>query len=337
MIKTSSTGWVKSLLLFCLGLFLTVFCCLEVTANTRAKITVTKTNYQGWQDSYILSNGQVEAVVVPTVGRIMQFRFKGGESTFWENDQVYGKAPNVKSEEWGYFGTGGDKTWPAPQSAWEKITGTGWPPPATFDSIPLTAKVNRREVTLISPIDPFYGVRFYRKITLEPHKPKIKITTTYEKVKGKPQNVSVWIVTQLRDPVTVYAALPQPSIFPEGYNKQSENLPANLKVYNGLLSLTRDRNKSHKIGCDASTLLWMGEKVAVRIDSPRVSGASYPDNNSSAEIYTNLDPKAYVELEFLSPLKTLQVGEKMDLTTTYTLIPRLTENAEQEARKIMRR
>jgi Domain of unknown function (DUF4380) len=325
----------KSLLLFGLGFLLTVCCCLEVNANIPAKITVTKTNYQGWQDSYILSNGQVEAVVVPKVGRIMQFRFKDGEGTFWENSQLYGKAPNVKSEEWGYFGAGGDKTWPAPQSAWEKITGRGWPPPATFDSIPVTARVNPREVTLISPIDPFYGIRIYRKITLEPDKPVMKVTTTYEKVNGKSQNVSVWIVTQFRDPVAVYAVLPQPSIFSEGYNKQSENLPANLKVDNGLLSLARDRNKSHKIGCDASTLLWMGEKVAVRIDSPRIPGASYPDKNSSAEIYTNLDPDAYVELEFLSPLKTLGVGQKMDLTTTYTLIPRRTDNAEQEARKIL--
>ena len=334
MIKNiTSTHWFKILVV----IFFTVFCSIEVTANTIAKITVTKTNYQGWRDSYILSNGQVEAVVVPKVGRIMQFRFKGGEATFWENNQVYGKAPNVKSEEWGYFGAGGDKTWPAPQSAWEKITGTAWPPPATFDSVPFTAKVNRHEVTLISPIDPFYGIRVYRKITLEPRKPVMKVTTTYEKVKGKPQNVSVWIVTQLCDPVKVYAALPQPSIFPEGYNKQSENLAANLKVNNGLLSLTRDRNKSHKIGSDAGTLLWMGKKVAVRIDSPRVPGASYPDNNSSAEIYTNLDPKAYVEIEFLSPLKTLRVGQKMDLTTTYTLIPRITENAEQEARKILGR
>ncbi|BDA69906.1 hypothetical protein CAL7716_040720 [Calothrix sp. PCC 7716] len=334
MIKNiTSTRWFKILVV----IFFTVFCSIEVTANTIAKITVTKTNYQGWRDSYILSNGQVEAVVVPKVGRIMQFRFKGGEGTFWENEQVYGKAPNVKSEEWGYFGAGGDKTWPAPQSAWEKITGRAWPPPATFNSVPFSAKVNRHEVTLISPIDPFYGIRVYRKITLEPRKPVMKVTTTYEKVKGKPQNVSVWIVTQLCDPVKVYAALPQPSIFPEGYNKQSENLAANLKVNNGLLSLTRDRNKSHKIGSDAGTLLWMGKKVAVRIDSPRVPGASYPDNNSSAEIYTNLDPKAYVEIEFLSPLKTLRVGQKMDLTTTYTLIPRITENAEQEARKIMGR
>jgi hypothetical protein len=325
----------KSLLLLCLAFFLGAFFCLDVTANIPAKITVTKTNYQGWQNSYILSNPQVEAVVVPKVGRIMQFRFKGGEPIFWENSQVYGKAPNIKSEEWGYFGAGGDKTWPAPQSEWEKITGKGWPPPATFDSVPVTARVNSSEVTLISPIDPFYGIRIYRKITLEQDKPVMKITTTYEKVTGKPQNVSVWIVTQLRDPVAVYAALPQQSIFPEGYNKQSENLPANLKVDNGLLSLKRDRNKSHKIGSDASTLLWMGEKVTVRIDSPRVPGASYPDNNSSAEIYTNLDPNNYVEFEFLSPLKTLRIGEKIDLTTTYTLIKRISDNSEQEAKKIM--
>ena len=55
-------------------------------SSISAKITVTKTNYQGWQDSYILSNGQVEAVIVPKVGRVMQFRFKDGENTFWEND-----------------------------------------------------------------------------------------------------------------------------------------------------------------------------------------------------------------------------------------------------------
>ena len=125
----------KSLLLLCSGFLLTAFCCLAVSAIIPAKITVSKANYQGWQDSYILSNGQVEAVVVPKVGRIMQFGFKNGENTFWENTQVYGKAPNIKSEEWGYFGAGGDKTWPAPQSEWEKITGRGWPPPDTFDSI----------------------------------------------------------------------------------------------------------------------------------------------------------------------------------------------------------
>lgn len=297
------------------------------------KITVTKINYQGWEDSYILSNSQVEAIIVPEIGRIMQFRFLGGENTFWENSQIYGKIPDSKSEEWDNFG--GDKAWPAPQSEWKKITKISWPPPAAFDSVAVEIQVQENEITLISEVDPFYGIRYYRKIALEPNKPIMKVTTTFEKVKGDSQQVSVWTITQLNEPVSVYAAIPQPSIFPQGYNKQSDNLPANLKVDNGILSLKRDRDKAHKIGSDASTLLWVGENVAVRMDSPRIDKAIYPDNNSSAEIYTNYDPKAYVELEFLSPLKTLQLGEKMDLTVTYTLFKTTSEDIEEQVRKIL--
>ena len=326
---------LKHLLLFCLGLFLTIICYLTVNTKMSEKITVTKTNYQGWKDSYILSNSQVEAIIVPAIGRIMQFRLVGGENTFWENSQIYGKLPQIKSEEWDNFG--GDKTWPAPQSEWEKITTISWPPPATFDSLPVEIKVQNNELTLISEIDPFYGIRSYRKITLEPNKPIMKITTTFEKVEGDAQQVSVWTITQLNEPVSVYALIPQNSIFPQGYNQQSEDNPANLKIDRGILSLKRDRNKAHKIGTDASTLLWVGENVAVRMDSPRIDQVIYPDNNSSAEIYTNYDPKAYVELEFLSPLKTLQVGEKMDLTVTYTLIETTSENVETQARKILER
>ncbi|WP_208821785.1 hypothetical protein [Tolypothrix sp. PCC 7910] len=303
-----------------------------------AKITVTKTNYQGWKDSWVLSNGEVEAVIVPAIGRVMQFRFKGEENTFWENAKIAGKAPNPAAKEWENFG--GDKTWPAPQSDWEKITGRGWPPPLGFDSFDsgsIQSQVKGNEVTLIYPVDPFYGIRTYRRINLDAKKAVMTISTTFEKVKGQPKDVSVWVITQLREPVAVYAALPQPSIFPEGYNKQSEELPANLKVENGIISLTRDPKKSHKIGCDASSLLWVGEKVAVRMDSPRIAGVSYPDQESSAEIFTSADPDAFIELEFLSPLKNLKVGQRMDLTTTYTLMRRKSAIADQEARMIFGR
>lgn len=326
---------LQHLLLFCLGLFLITGCYLIINTNMPEKIAIKKINYQGWEDSYILSNSQVEAIIVPEIGRIMQFRFEGGENTFWEDSQLYGKTPNLKSEEWNNYG--GDKTWPAPQSKWEDITNRSWPPPTTFDSVPIKAKLENNQVTLISEIDPFYGIRFYRQIRLEPNQPIMKIATTFEKVKGDSQEVSVWTITQLNEPVSVYAAIPQNSIFAQGYNKQSDELPANLKIDNGILSLKRDRNKAHKIGSDASTLLWVGETVAVRMDSPRIDKANYPDNNSSAEIYTNYDPKAYVELEFLSPLKTLQVGEKMDLTVTYTLIKTTSENIEEQVRKILER
>ena len=326
---------LKHLLLSCLGLFLAGICYLMVNVNMLEEMTIKKINYRGWEDSYILSNSQVEAIIVPAIGRIMQFRFLGGENAFWEDSKIYGKIPNPQSEEWDNFG--GDKTWPAPQSKWEEITKISWPPPVTFDSVPVNVKVQKNELTLISEIDPFYGIRFYRQITLEPNQPIMKITITFEKVKGDSQQVSVWTITQLNEPVSVFAAIPQNSIFPQGYNKQFEDLPANLKIDNGILSLTRDANEAHKIGSDASTLLWVGEKTTVRMDSPRIDKAIYPDNNSNSEIYTNYNPKAYVELEFLSPLKTLEVGEKMDLSVTYTLFKTTSENLEEQARKILGR
>src|SRR5467141_1441152 len=79
-----------------------------------------RTNYHGWADSILVSNGRVEAVIVPAIGRVMQFRFAGEEDgPFWENRAMEGKAPDSESKEWSNFG--GDKTWPAPQSDWPKM------------------------------------------------------------------------------------------------------------------------------------------------------------------------------------------------------------------------
>lgn len=323
---------VKAWKLWSLGLLLTIILSWMQVVLSQDAVKVAKIDYRGWHNSIVLSNSQTEIVIVPAIGRVMQFRFQNEAATFWENRKLDGKLPYHRSENWANFG--GDKTWVAPQSDWEKVTGRSFPPPSAFDSMPVTAKVKGNSVALISPVDPFYGIQTNRQIRLDPKQAVMTIDTTYKKVKGEPREVAIWTITQLREPVGVYVKLPQPSIFPSGYIRQT-GLPANLKVKNGILSLTRDRQRQHKIGSDASTLLWLGEKVALRIDSPRLAQANYPHPGSNSEIYTNADPDAYVELEFLSPLQKLRVGEKMQLTTTYTLIKRTTTNAEVEARKIL--
>src|SRR6266536_3501346 len=79
------------------------------------------TNYHGWSNSILVSNGRVEAMIVPAIGRVMQFRFAGEEDgPFWENRVLDGRKPEPESKEWGNFG--GDKTWPAPQADWWRIT-----------------------------------------------------------------------------------------------------------------------------------------------------------------------------------------------------------------------
>ncbi|MHB8522879.1 MAG: DUF4380 domain-containing protein [Limisphaerales bacterium] len=299
------------------------------------RVTVTRTSYHGWANAIVLGNGQVEAVIVPAIGRVMQFRFVGEEGPFWENRELDGQAPNPNAVEWGNFG--GDKTWPAPQSEWPRLTDRAWPPPPAFDSMPVQATVKADVVTLVSPVDPFFGIRTHRSIALDPKKPILTITTTYEKVAGQLSRVSIWTITQLKDPVGVYLPVPEHTLFPEGYDQQSESAPPSLRVYNGLISLTRDSRTSYKIGSDAGTLLWVGEKAMVRIDSKRVRNGQYPDHGCSAEVYTNGGRAAYVELELVGPLHTLRFGDRMERENVYTLLRRSDKDPETDARKLLDR
>ena len=293
---------------------------LAATAVAQSRVTVTRAAYNGWNDALILSNGKVEAIIVPSIGRVMQFRFVGEEGVFWENPAVAGKPVNPESKEWLNFG--GDKPWPAPQADWPKVTPRAWPPPVGFDSSAWDAKTRNNAVELISPVDTHYGIRVRRVIKLDPVKPSLTISTEFEKVSGAPRKVAVWVITQLKDPDRITVPVPPNSRYAEGYNKQSKELPEQFSVKNGGITLKRDPKKSTKIGNDAGTLTWMSDRYILRIESPRVPNAEYPDNGSSAEVYTNLDPLKYVELEMLGPLKELKVGDKIERTNVYTLTRR---------------
>jgi hypothetical protein len=289
--------------------------------SERRPVTIQSVPYHGWPDSLQMSNGQVVAIIVPAIGRVMQFRFAREErGPFFENRALDGKPPDPNATEWVNFG--GDKTWPAPQEDWPKLTPRKWPPPPTFDSVPLKAEVKSSQVELVSPVDPHYGIRTRRMIRLEPGAPVMTIRTIYEKVQGDPVRVGVWVITQLGEPDKAGMILPPKSQYPEGYNKQMEVLPKDLKREGRLLSLKRDPKNQTKIGSDASTLVWMDKDFYLQIDSPGVPGADYPDQGSSAEIYTNPDPLQYIELETLGPLHTMKVGDRIERSNRYTLLLR---------------
>ena len=307
----------------------------QTKAQATHSVSVSKVTYHGWPNSLVLSNGQVEALVVPAIGRVMQFHFVGEGSVFFENREMDGKAPDPAAKDWGNFG--GDKSWPSPQADWEKVTKRSWPPPVGFDSMPVQATVKGKAVELVSAVDPAYGIRERRRIELARREPVMTITTTYEKVSGDPVKVGVWVITQMAEPQRAFIVLPAKSQYPDGYTKLMDVRPRDLKVEDGLLSLTRDQKDATKVGTDGGTLLWMNEQDVLRIDAPRVAGAEYPDQGSSAEIYTNQDPLAYIELETLGPLSTMKVGDHMQRTNTYTLLRRTEKDPAAEAKKILGR
>jgi Domain of unknown function (DUF4380) len=302
---------------------LAVACLCQIT-SAADDVTIEKISYHGWNNCYILKNSVAEVVIVPDVGRVMQFRFAGEEDgVFWENRALDGKLPDPKSKEWGNFG--GDKTWPAPQSDWPKVTDRAWPPPPAFDSMPVKAEIvdlsQSKCVRLESAIDPFYGIKVIRMVALHRNKPVMDIVTTYQKLEGDPLKIGIWTITQLKDPREIMVRVPTNSRFKDGYNKQSTDTPMGIALKGGELTMKRDPAKNTKIGSDASELFWFGENSGLRIELERVADAEYPDQGSSAEIYTNADPLPYVELELLSPLFTPKVGEQLEQTVRYTLLP----------------
>lgn len=306
-----------------------------IQVENESAAVVSKMAYHGWSEALTVSNGKVEAIVVPAIGRVMQFRFKGEEGgPFWENRALDGKAPDSQSSDWLNFG--GDKTWPAPQAEWEKNTGRGWPPPAAFDSMAVDAIVQGEKILLRSKVDPHYGIQVERSITLDPDAPVMRIETTYLKKEGGPVRVAIWTITQLHDPELMLMPLPEKSIFPSGYNKQSDVLPLDLKVENGWVTCRRSSKDSTKIGSDASKLLWGGKTHIVEVESTRERQGEFPDQSSSAEIYTNADPLPYIELELLGPLQRLVAGDKISRVQVYRLFQRSKAPLREQMRSIAR-
>ena len=303
-------------------------------ASQETGVSLARISWHGWPDCYLLSNGSVEAVIVPAIGRVMQFRLAGDTAgAFWENraldGQLHQSAPGQPSPaEW--FNFGGDKCWPAPQSAWPRQQGRDWPPPAAFDSRPMEATATQRSVVLTSPVDPAFGIQVVRHVELEAERPVMRIGTEYRKLFGAPVTVGIWTITQMREPERIFILLPARSSFPQGYVRLMDGEPAELKIEGRLLSFARHPRACAKIGTDGSSMAWVGRNCVVRIDAEDGPG-EYPDGGCLSEVYTNPDPLQYVELETLGPLAAMSAGGQIERTTVYTVLPRSTPDPQAEA------
>jgi len=302
---------------------------LASQATLRAA-TVVSGSYRGWSNAWTLDNGKVRAVAVPGIGRVLQFGFSGEPGVFWENPAMTGKP--MPEEPWNTTGSfGGDKTWPTPQSAWN------WPPPDVFDRSGVDAMPDGDGgLILASPTSPRYGIRTERRITLDPLRPVMRIVTTYLKVQGDPVEVGIWVITQVNEPVKAFLPIPPSPRHLGGLSRTWEWPSAFLRFGLGRVSITRDPAKGQKIGNDSEHLLWVGTKACLRIDNPRVAGATYPDDGCGMEIYTKGDPVPYMELETLAPLRLMSAGDIVSATNTYTLFHRTRRTPEAEADALLR-
>ncbi len=305
-----------------------------------ATVVVTKRSFHGWE-ALVLRNRVAEVTVVPGIGRIMQFALLGGAGSDAASGPLWshpGIGPALGGDENGWINLGGDKAWPAPQSRWEEIAGKGWPPPKTFDASPYEGRIVGDTVELLSPVDPAYGLRVRRTIALAPDKPIVTVETSYEKLAGQPLRAGVWTITQLVSPERIFMRLPAHSTFAGGFAQRLPTRPKDLSVEGRLLSLSRDPAAKTMVVSDGDALLWLGGAAHLLIET--VADAHDPadewPDGAHAQIYTSSDEALpYVELELLSPLRDLRIGQSASLRVRYTLGARTNADPTAEARRVL--
>jgi hypothetical protein len=307
----------------------------------KSGVSVTHADFHGWK-AIVLRNRASAIVIVPDIGRVMQFNLLDVEGNaapgpLWNNPAI---GLELKPDPQGWTNFGGDKAWPAPQADWPKMTGKAWPPSKTFDAVADTAAITGSNVELTSPVDPNYGMQVRRVISLDLQKPVMTIQTFYEKTQGAPVRVGVWTITQMQSPERAFIFLPEHSVFSQGHVNLVDPAPKDLKVNGRLLSVTRDPENRSMIGSDGNTLLWVGDGPDLLIENvtaePAAANAEWPEQGSHSKIYTNSgDQMKYIELELLNQLHDLKPGESASMRATYTLIRRTEPDPLAEAKKVL--
>ena len=283
-------------------------------------VTITTEQYKIWRGSYRISNGIVDLVVVPQVGRIMRFAEVGKPNLLWEGDQEQARA----TKPGGWANWGGDKVWPAPQDLW------GWPPEREYDGVAWTVKPIRNGVRMTSKTPTAkLGVRFERTILLNNSSTSVEITNTLINDSIKSQRLSVWEVCQVDDPKECILPVWKSKNHPNGWSVyHGDKVDGLVRELGHELHVTRDLKRGLKYGSGSPTgeITAIVGNYSITMGSPFDIEKDYPDGGNAQQLYTSANPNRYAELELVGPLTTLAPGKSASIRVMISLKRNETSN-----------
>lgn len=286
-----------------------------LTANAEGPVRVEKTEYKGWANCYRVSNGEVELIVTGDVGpRVIRFGFVGGQNLFKEYPEQLGKSGEEKFQL-----RGGDRVWKAPED-----------PIATWapDNVAVEVQITPSGLIAREPTEPLTKLQKEIEVSLAPTGTSVQVTHRITNRSLFPLEFSPWALTMMAQGGTVVSGFPPRGKHP--INLEATN-PLIMWAYTNLadprwkftrkyLTLRQDpnNNDAQKLGLfNAET--WAayflnGEAFLKRTKADPTK--TYPDFGASFETFTNSE---FLEVETLGPLTTLQPGQTVELTETWSL------------------
>jgi hypothetical protein len=256
-------------------------------------------------DALVLRSAKAEAVVVPSLGRVMSFRRHGQQNLLF--------APREAKDVGGWVNHGGDKLWFAPQSLW------GWPPDPDLDQSPHSVEILWDRLILTSPVSRRWGLQLQREIWLD--SATLHSLNRVINRSSRVMRVSAWQVAQVGNP---RRALLELGAMGQWYDyKQGALIEGYHSIDGDALSLRPHPTASRKFGSAGSKALAQvqsGDVIA--LTSYLVPRTEYPDEGSAMQVFMGTKDSGYLELEAAGPLANVMPGLDNAFSTSLTAVER---------------
>ena len=296
-------------------------------------VTIEKRNYQGWLNSWFVSNGEVELVMTSDIGpRIMRFGFTGGQNFF----KVFEDQLGTSGEDT-WQPRGGHRVWIAPEDPVNSYAP---------DNLPCKVAVRAGTLEGIGPVEPLTGLEKKIAVKMEPEGTAVEVVHQIRNAGKQPYRLATWVLSMMAQGGWGIHGFPPRGTHPEVLAPTN---PLVMWAFTHLddprwtftrkyLVLRQDRNNSvpQKLGTynrhTCGAYLLNGELFVKKYEAT-AEPAAYPDYGCTFETFTNAD---ILELETLGPITTLAPGESVIHTERWSLhrpaaIPKWTDEALDQA------
>ena len=274
--------------------------------------------YLGFENCIRLTNGEIEIIASTDFGpRILAYNFIGSENVLGIHQDA-----EVKTELGTFKPYGGHRLWIAPENMPKTYTPDNSPVEYFFDD-------SKNSLRLVQPLEQISNTQKEFTITLGKTGSGVSIDHKITNLGEKEIEISAWALTVMRGGGEVF--IPNEPFAPYG---DETLLPVrNLSVwsYTNLsdsrwlfdsnfirLKVEADKPEPQKIGVlnKQGRLKYKLENVEFTKNFKYKKTAVYPDMNSNVEVYT---AGSFVEIETLSPLKNLSLGDKIEYSEKWNL------------------
>jgi len=282
---------------------------------------VERVSYRGWENSWRISNGTVEVIVLADVGpRILRYAFRGdNENIFHEVEADEGRSGGSDFRLYG-----GHRLW-----AWPEIARTYFP-----DNGPIRVLPSETSIRFVAPtedVPPGEGLQKEMEVCLDSVGTRVRVEHTIANRSTGFVEIAVWCPTMMRAGGRAILPLP-PRVAMDPQHYQSVG-PLTLWSFTDLadprwrfgtdfIQLKQEKPRGRfpeQMTGIFNPAGWGAYYAAGTVFIKRadvLEGARYPDFGCNFEIFTNGD---FLELESLSPITALKPGECARHAETWTL------------------